>query len=113
MISVGSPAGAGSRRIFPGLASFTGTCGVVHASQYKDADGYRGKRVLVAGCAVSALEIACDLAMIGAARVATTNRRQRYIMQKIVTGIPIEHLVQTRSAALAQENLPKWKWPKA
>ncbi len=93
----------------PGLASFTGPCGVVHASQYKDPDCYRGQRVLIAGCAVSALEIACDLAMIGAARVATTNRRQRYIMQKIVAGIPIEHLVQTRSAALAQENLPKQK----
>jgi cation diffusion facilitator CzcD-associated flavoprotein CzcO len=91
----------------PGLASFTGPCGVVHASQYKDPDRYRGQRVLVAGCAVSALEIACDLAMIGAARVATTNRRQRYIMQKIVAGIPIEHLVQTRSAALVQESLPK------
>ena len=91
----------------PGLASFTGACGIVHASQYKDPDGYRGQRVLVAGCAVSALEIACDLAMIGAARVATTNRRQRYIMQKIVAGIPIEHFLQTRSAVLVQECLPK------
>jgi thioredoxin reductase len=91
----------------PSLTSFTGSCGVVHTSQYKDPDQYRGQRVLVAGCAVSALEIACDLAMLGAGRVVTTNRRQRYIMQKIVAGIPIEHLVLTRSAALAQENLPK------
>ncbi len=91
----------------PGLASFAGSCRVVHASQYKDPDRYRGQRVLVAGCAVSALEIACDLAMIGAARVATTNRRQRYIMQKIVAGIPIEHLVQTRAAARAHESLQK------
>ncbi len=90
-----------------GLASFAGPCGVVHASQYKEPDRYRGRRVLVAGCAVSALEIACDLAMTGAAHVATTNRRQRYIMQKIVAGIPIEHLVQTRSAARAQETLAK------
>jgi len=91
----------------PGLASFAGPCGVAHTSQYKDPDRYRGRRVLVAGCAVSALEIACDLAMTGAACVATTNRRQRYVMQKIVAGIPIEHLIQTRSAALAQETLPK------
>ncbi|MFM9849464.1 MAG: flavin-containing monooxygenase [Hyphomicrobiaceae bacterium] len=91
----------------PGLASFAGPCEVAHASQYKDPDRYRGRRVLVAGCAVSALEIACDLAMTGAAHVATTNRRQRYIMQKIVAGIPIKHLIQTRSAALAQETLPK------
>lgn len=90
-----------------GLAAFSGHCGVIHASHYKNPDLYRGRRVLIAGCAVSALEIACDLAMTGAAHVATTNRRQRYVMQKIVAGIPIEHLVQTRAAALAQEALPK------
>jgi dimethylaniline monooxygenase (N-oxide forming) len=52
----------------PGLASFTGDLGIIHASRYKEPECYRGRRVLVAGCAVSALEIACDLAMTGAAR---------------------------------------------
>ena len=91
----------------PGLPSFTGSCGVAHTFDYKDPSRYRDKRVLVAGCAVSALEIACDLAMLGARRVVTTNRRQRYIMQKIIAGVPIEHLIQTRHAALEQETLPK------
>src|SRR5919199_572430 len=82
-------------------------CGVAHTFDYKDPNQYRDKRVLVAGCAVSALEIACDLTMLGAQRVVTTNRRQRYIMQKIIAGVPIEHLIQTRHAALEQETLPK------
>jgi dimethylaniline monooxygenase (N-oxide forming) len=91
----------------PGLASFAGSCGVAHAFHYKDPRRYIGQRVLVAGCAVSALEIASDLAMLGAARVVTASRRQRYVVQKIVAGIPIEHLMQTRHAAIVQKRSPK------
>jgi len=57
----------------PGLASFSGESGAIHTKAYKDPERYRGKRVLVAGCAISALEVASDLAMLGAARVLTTN----------------------------------------
>jgi hypothetical protein len=63
--------------------------------------------VLVAGCAVSALEIASDLAMLGAARVVTTSRKQRYVVQKIVAGVPIEHLMYTRKAANLQMQSPQ------
>jgi cation diffusion facilitator CzcD-associated flavoprotein CzcO len=65
-----------------------GQGGVLHSFQYKDPEDFRGKRVLVVGCAISALEIASDLAMPGASRVVTTFRRQRYVMQKLVAGVP-------------------------
>jgi cation diffusion facilitator CzcD-associated flavoprotein CzcO len=90
-----------------GLASFTGASGVIHTFHYKEPRRYVGQRVLVAGCSVSALEIASDLAMLGAARVVTTNRRQRYVVQKIAAGVPIEHLMHTRKAAHLQKQAPQ------
>jgi cation diffusion facilitator CzcD-associated flavoprotein CzcO len=90
----------------PGLESFAGSGGVSHTFAYKQPVRYRGQRVLVAGCATSALEIASDLAMLGAARVVTTNRRQRYIAVKLAGGVPTDHLVFTRFAALAAQTFP-------
>jgi thioredoxin reductase len=87
----------------PGLASFSGAGGIAHTYQYADADSFRGQRVLVAGGAISALEIASDLAMAGAARVTVTVRRQRYVLPKLVAGRPSDHLVFTRYHALAEE----------
>jgi dimethylaniline monooxygenase (N-oxide forming) len=90
----------------PGLGSFTGSEGVIHGFHYKNPSSFRGKRVLVAGCAISALEIASDLAMIGAERVISTFRRQRYIVPKLVAGIPSDALTFTRFAALTAEITP-------
>ena len=59
----------------PGLASFSGAGGVTHTYRYADADSLPGQRILVAGGAISALEIASDLAMAGAARVTVAVRR--------------------------------------
>jgi dimethylaniline monooxygenase (N-oxide forming) len=87
----------------PGLDSFCGQCGVLHSFGYKDPESFRGKRVLVIGCAISALEIASDLAMLGASRVVSTYRRQRYVMQKLVAGVPSDVLAFTRFAALNAE----------
>ena len=56
----------------PGLESFSGSRGLLHSFEYKDPESFRGKRVLVVGCAISALEIASDLAMLGALRVVST-----------------------------------------
>jgi len=88
----------------PGLSSFSGTGGVAHSANYKDPDRYRGLRVLVAGCAISSLEIASDLAMLGAARVVTTQRRQRYVLQKFASGVPMDQVAFTRFNALAAES---------
>jgi dimethylaniline monooxygenase (N-oxide forming) len=91
----------------PGLESFCGPSRVLHSFQYKHPKSFRGKRVLVVGCAISALEIASDLAMLGAARVVSTFRRQRYIVQKLVAGVPSDVLAFTRFAALNAEVIPR------
>jgi dimethylaniline monooxygenase (N-oxide forming) len=95
----------------PGLDLFSGSDDVIHSFCYKDPGSFRSKRVLVIGCGNSALEIASDLAMLGAARVISTFRRQRYIMLKLVAGIPNDTL-STRFASLnaevtSQETLSK------
>ena len=90
----------------PGLAGFAGTGGVTHTSEYTEAARYRGQRVLVAGCSISALEIASELAVGGAERVVSTNRRQRYVLPKLSAGVPTDHLAFSRVGALAAELLP-------
>ena len=83
----------------PGLDGFTGRLGAAHAFRYKDPEKFRGARVIVAGGAISALEIASDLAMLGAASVHVAQRRQRYVMPKMVRGVPFEYYGFTYGAA--------------
>ena len=73
---------------------------------YRGPSPYQGKRVLVAGCAISALEIAAELAQLGAARVVVTQRRQRYVLPKFAGGVPSDHRIFTRYGTLASETLP-------
>lgn len=49
----------------PGLDTFPGEA--IHASEYRSAEGMRGKEVLVVGCGNSGMEIALDLAQAGSA----------------------------------------------
>ena len=86
----------------PGLESFRGARGIAHTFEYKAPERYRGQRVLVAGSSISALEIAADLAMLGAARVISSYRRQRYIFQKLLGGVPTDHIAFTRFGALCE-----------
>ena len=90
----------------PGLDTFAGSAGVISTYQYREPASYRGKRVLVAGCAVSALEIAAELAQLGAARVVVTQRRQRYVLPKFAAGVPSDQRISTRYGTLASETLP-------
>lgn len=87
----------------PGLESFSGALGVLHAFQYKDPEAFRGKHVVVAGGSISALEIASDLTMLGAASVRLAQRRQRYVLPKMVAGTPIEYFAFTYGGALDAE----------
>lgn len=89
-----------------GLETFSGSAEATSTFAYRDGTAYRGKRVLVAGCAISALEIASEIAQLGAARVVVTQRRQRYVVPKFVRGVPADHLLYTRYGALAEEALP-------
>ena len=88
-----------------GLSGFAGRGGAIHSSQYKGAEPYRGQSVLVAGCSISALEIASELAASGA-KVCIAMRRQRYVLQKLLAGVPTDHVAFTRFAAQAGRVLP-------
>lgn len=90
----------------PGVEMFTGSAGAISTFDYRGAKPYVGKRVLVAGCAVSALEIATELARLGATHVVVTQRRQRYILPKFAAGVPSDHRIFTRYGTLANETLP-------
>jgi dimethylaniline monooxygenase (N-oxide forming) len=90
----------------PGLDTFGGSSGAISTYHYNGPSSYRGKRVLVAGCAISALEIAAELAQTGAARVVVTQRRQRYVLPKFAGGVPSDHQIFTRYGTLASEALP-------
>ena len=90
----------------PGIETFSGAVGVTSSHDYRGPEPYLGKRVLVAGAAVSALEIAVEVAQLGAARVVVTQRRQRYVLPKFAAGVPSDHRIFTRYGVLANETLP-------
>lgn len=90
----------------PGLETFSGSGGVSHTFHFRGAEQFRGKRVVIAGCSISAVEIAPELVFGGAARVISCFRRQRYVLQRIVAGMPIDVLAFTRFGVLAAERLP-------
>ncbi len=78
-----------------GDIDFSGSLGIAHSFNYKDPMAYCDKRVAVLGGSISALEIASDLAMLGAASVHLCQRRQRYVNPKMFLGTPIEHRLFT------------------
>ncbi|BDX30529.1 hypothetical protein TUM20985_10760 [Mycobacterium antarcticum] len=88
-----------------GLDSFGGSAGVSTTYAYRGPDSQRGQRILVAGCAVSALEVASELAQQGA-NVVVTQRRQRYVLPKFAAGVPSDHRIFTRYGVLVAESLP-------
>lgn len=88
-----------------GIQSFSGALGVAHTAAYDGPARYRGATVVVAGCSISALEIASEVALNGG-RVVTAQRRQRYILPKLIGGVPTDHVMFNRAAALAGERLP-------
>ncbi|WP_115383716.1 flavin-containing monooxygenase [Jannaschia formosa] len=90
----------------PGLSGFTGAGGVIHSFDYQGAAAHRGRDVLVAGCSISALEIACELAQGGARSVTLACRRMRWIAPKLVRGVPNDLIAFTRFAAIAGATLP-------
>lgn len=89
-----------------GLEDFQGFLGAMHSAEYPGAARFHGARVVVAGCSISALEIASELAGAGAAEVTVAMRRQRYVIPKIMAGVPSDNVMFTRAAALAGEALP-------
>jgi hypothetical protein len=79
-----------ARPPIPGLDDFSGKGGVTHTFRFKDPGRFKGLKVVVAGGAISALEVASDIALGGAAEVATASRRQRYVIPKLIDGRPAD-----------------------
>ena len=89
-----------------GLDGFTGECGVIHTFRYKDPLAFRDKRIVVLGGSISSLEVASDQSMMGVGRVYLAQRRQRYVMPKMIAGTPLEYYAFTREGALAMATTP-------
>lgn len=72
----------------PGLDGFAGQS--IHASAYRNAAPYRGKRTLVVGCGNSGAEIALDLAEQGV-DVAMVVRGPVHVVPRDLLGRPTQH----------------------
>lgn len=78
---------------------------IYHSHQYMGPNVFKGKRVLLVGGAISALEIASDLALKSDVKVSIAYRGQRYVMKKAAQGVPTDHINFSLYEALAAERL--------
>jgi putative flavoprotein involved in K+ transport len=85
---------------FDGQDGFPGA--VVHASEYRNAEPYRGARVLVVGAGNSGAEIAADLAEQGASEVRIAIRTPPNLIPRQFGPIP------TTLMAMPMDVLPAW-----
>lgn len=83
-----------------GLAGFGSNRRLMHSFDYRTRDELRGLRVLVYGNGDSGLEIAADMAGDDSISVVSACRRPRYVVQKVVRGVPADWQWFTRYAAL-------------
>ena len=89
-------------RIAPALEGFGGE--LLHAFDYPGADAFRDRRTLVYGNGVSGNEIASDIATV--APVVSAFRKPRYILQKVVDGVPSDWQWYSHFGSLQRRNLP-------
>jgi dimethylaniline monooxygenase (N-oxide forming) len=90
-----------SPRLPAGLHRFGGE--LLHAFDYTGAEAFRGRRVLVYGNGVSGHEIASDLAEV--TEVVSAYRKPRYVLQKVVDGVPSDWRWYTHADALARQRM--------
>ena len=83
---------------FPG--SFTGTS--MHAHEYRNAEIFRGKRVLVIGVGNSGMDIACDASRVAAGTFLAT-RHGVHVLPKYALGRPVDQLSHPLTAYLPFE----------
>ena len=84
------------------LAGFSGE--LLSAHDYPGADYFRERRTLVYGNGVSGHEIASDLAT--GTSVISAYRKPRYVLQKVVAGVPSDWQWYTHIAALRRAVMP-------
>ncbi|WP_069816017.1 flavin-containing monooxygenase [Streptomyces sp. TP-A0874] len=100
---------------WPGLDTFSGE--VLHAGEYRNAEPYRGRDVLVVGSGNTGADIAVDLAEHGAARVRLAVRTPPHIVRRSTAGWPAQwtgvlvrrlprRLVDRAAARMARWSVP-------
>jgi thioredoxin reductase len=73
---------------FPGQARFGGQ--IVHSADFRNADPYRGKRVLVVGAGNTGAELALELSEKGAASVDLCIRGKIHVITRDAFGLPTQ-----------------------
>ena len=82
---------------YPGADEFAGD--QLHAHDFRDAEGFAGRRVLVVGMGNSAMDIAVESSQV-AARTLLSTRRGTRIVPKYVFGKPADQITSPRAALL-------------
>lgn len=78
----------------------------IHSSQYKTADIFKGKRVLIVGCGNSACDIAVD-AIHHAKSVSISVRRGYHFVPKYIFGKPADTMGKAKMPKFFQKNVQK------
>ena len=81
---------------------------LLHTYDYPGAEAFADRVVLVYGNGVSGVEVASDLAP--GAEVISAFRKSRYVIQKVVDGVPSDWQWYTLSDALEKRRLPAEEW---
>ncbi|XP_036298429.1 dimethylaniline monooxygenase [N-oxide-forming] 2 isoform X1 [Pipistrellus kuhlii] len=95
---------------FPGIERFKGQH--FHSRQYKNPEGFEGKRILVIGIGNSASDIAVELSK-KASQVFLSTRQGSWVFSRISdNGYPWDMVLHTRFRAMLQNVLPRavQKW---
>ena len=92
--------------VVAGLEALAAAGGVRHSFDYSGRDEFHGRRVLVYGNSISGLEIASDLAGDDTIAVTSACRHPRYVLQKVVRGLPTDWRWFNRLMALLNQALP-------
>ncbi|KAG7462341.1 dimethylaniline monooxygenase [N-oxide-forming] 2-like [Solea senegalensis] len=88
----------------PGHETFSGRC--FHSWEYKDADAYRGKKVVVVGIGNSGADIAVEISR-SATKTFLSTRKGTWVMGRMSTnGLPLDMTVLTRFNLILSQLLP-------
>ncbi|KAJ3599799.1 hypothetical protein NHX12_033753 [Muraenolepis orangiensis] len=91
---------------FPGQEQFTGRC--LHSWEYKDADAFRGKRVVIVGIGSSGADIAVEISR-SAAKTFLSTRKGTWVMGRMSSGgLPLDMVSISRFTKTLTKLLPKW-----
>ncbi|CAJ0940032.1 unnamed protein product [Ranitomeya imitator] len=89
---------------FPGIKKFRGQ--YFHSREYKNSDGYKGKRVVIVGMGNSAADIAVELSHT-ASQVFLSTRRGAWVLSRVFDdGYPWDHCYDTRFETFKRNSLP-------